>query len=237
MAMSSLNLSDNAIGAYRDINGFIATPEGTDFILSHTLPFLSLSMPGPAAIAGAIKDMGALTLLNLANNSLGELVLPEGWTKTGDGMSWSPFVFKHADGREQKDNPSRPAGIIAIANVIPDMGAILSVNLLKNRISVAQAENLVSILKEHPTLKSLCGNSGDETELDMSGKMKGATDAIMLVPEIVDNGAVSQFTFSGDSYESKPVTMETSLVEADFSGKVLGVSGAIMVGAFLPNCM
>jgi hypothetical protein len=60
------------------------------------------------------------------------------------------------------------------------MGAILSVNLLKNDIGVEQVQALVSILKEHPTLKSLCGNNGDETELDMSGKMKGATDIIRL---------------------------------------------------------
>jgi hypothetical protein len=70
-AMSSLNLADNAIGGYFDSNGFHATPEGTDFILSHTLPFLSLSMSGPAAIAGAIRDMGAMTSLNLASNELG----------------------------------------------------------------------------------------------------------------------------------------------------------------------
>jgi hypothetical protein len=46
------------------------------------------------------------------------------------------------------------------------------------------------MLKEHPSLKSLCGNRGDETELDMSGKMFGAEDAIMLVAEIVNNGAL-----------------------------------------------
>ena len=47
---------------------------------------------------------------------------------------------------------------------------------------------------------------------------------------------MSRFTFSGDHYDSKPVTMETSMVEADFSGKVFGASGAIMVAAFLPKC-
>jgi hypothetical protein len=52
-----------------------------------------------------------------------------------------------------------------------------------------------------------------------------------------DNGDISQFTFSGDSDCSKPVTMETSMVEADFSGKHLGVSGTIMLSAFLPKCM
>ena len=48
--------------------------------------------------------------------------------------------------------------------------------------------------------------------------------------------AISTFTFSGDSNDSKPVTMETSMVEADFGGKYLGASGAIMAAAFLPKC-
>ena len=49
-------------------------------------------------------------------------------------------------------------------------------------------------------------------------------------------GAISTFTFSGDDEDSEPVTMETSMVEDDFSRKGLGVSGAIMVAAFLPKC-
>jgi hypothetical protein len=67
----------------------------------------------------------------------------------------------------------------------------LSANLLLNDIGIDQAKDLVGVLKEHPTLKTLCGNSGNETELDMSGKMRGAGDAIMLVPDIIDNGALS----------------------------------------------
>jgi hypothetical protein len=79
-----------------------------------------------------------------------------------------------------------------------DNGAILSVNLLKNGIGVDQAKDLVIILKEHPTLKSLCGNKGNETELDMSGKMDGAEDAIMLAAEVVDNGALSSLNLSSN---------------------------------------
>jgi hypothetical protein len=56
-------------------------------------------------------------------------------------------------------------------------------------------------------------------------------------------GPLSQFTFSGDNYGMeigllrfrKPVTMEISMTEADFSAKGLGESGAIMVAAFLPK--
>jgi hypothetical protein len=49
-------------------------------------------------------------------------------------------------------------------------------------------------------------------------------------------GAISKFTFSGDYSNSKPVTLETIMAVADFSGKKFGVSGAIMLSAFLPKC-
>jgi hypothetical protein len=56
-------------------------------------------------------------------------------------------------------------------------------------------------------------------------------------------GAILQFTFSGDSNQGydgyidrTPVTMETSMVEAKLGGKGLGISGTIMVAAFLPKC-
>jgi hypothetical protein len=61
---------------------------------------------------------------------------------------------------------------------------------------------------------------------DMSG-------VIALANTIKDMGALSKFTF-GDSY---PVTIETSLMEANFSGRCFGVSEAIMLSAFLPKCM
>ena len=72
-------------------------------------------------------------------------------------------------------------------------------NILKNYIGVEQANILVGVLKEHPTLMSLCGNKGNETELNMSGKMDGAQDAIMLAPEIVANGALAILDISGNA--------------------------------------
>jgi hypothetical protein len=47
---------------------------------------------------------------------------------------------------------------------------------------------------------------------------------------------LANFTFSGDDNNSKSVTMETTMPVADFGGKGLGVSGAIMLSAFLPKC-
>jgi hypothetical protein len=115
---------------------------------------------------------------------------------TSDGTS-RPYT----DGTKQIEHPGKPEGIIALANAIPDIGAISSVNLLKNEIDVEQAEDLVSILKEHPALKSLCGNKGDEAELDMSGKMSGAGDAIMLATEIVGNGSLTKLDISNNNIE------------------------------------
>jgi hypothetical protein len=109
-----------------------------------------LCAAGGKALAEALKYNQVVTELNISSNYLG----------TVDGC--------------QPDM----SGVIALANVIPDMRAISSVNLLMNRIGVDQAKALVSILKEHPTLKSLCGNMGNETELDMSSKMFGAQEAI-----------------------------------------------------------
>jgi Ran GTPase-activating protein (RanGAP) involved in mRNA processing and transport len=113
------------------------------------------------------------------------------------------------------------------------------VNLLKNDISVAQAEDLVSILKEHPTLKSLCGNRGNEAALDMSGKMTGAADAIMLVAEIIDNGAILKLDMSNNMLATKEIgealgemlLANTTLTELDVSKNALDHHGRQWPGA------
>jgi hypothetical protein len=76
--------------------------------------------------------------------------------------------------------------------------AISSVNLLKNHIGIDQAQALANILKENPTLKSLCGITGNEIELDMSGKMHGAEDAIMFAAEIVGNGSMTSLNLAAN---------------------------------------
>jgi hypothetical protein len=179
----------------------------------------------------------AMTSRNLAHNSIVSstyIKAPKKGIKVGELIDGNPVTKE-----EDSDGEIRILqlhGIRAIANAIKDMRAISSVNVLGNEIGIEQAQVLAAILKEHPTLKSLCGHKGDETELNMSGKEIGVEGAIMLAPEIVDNGALSQFIFSDDQND-KTVTMQTSMTKADFRGQGLGVSGAIIVAAFLPKCM
>jgi hypothetical protein len=69
----------------------------------------------------------------LASNRLGELVLPEGWTKEYEWFEGnSQTLFQDADGTKQSAHPGKPEGIIALANAIPDMRALLVLNLADN---------------------------------------------------------------------------------------------------------
>ena len=68
----------------------------------------------------------------------------------------------------------------------------MSVKLLNNRIGPEQAQTLAATLTAHATLKSLCGNEGDEPTLDMGNLELCADGTIMLAPEIVANGALTQ---------------------------------------------
>jgi Leucine-rich repeat (LRR) protein len=84
------------------------------------------------ALAPGLSDNEALAKLDMSSNNLGALVLPEGWTEDCD--SDDDEVYMHTDGREQGYNPGKPASLIAIANAIPKMGALTSLNLAKNNL-------------------------------------------------------------------------------------------------------
>ena len=75
----------------------------------------------------------------------------------------------------------------------------MSVNLINNDIRAEQAHHLATILQQHETLRSLCGNRGNETRLDLSGRKLGADGAIMLAPELVANGVITSLNVSNNS--------------------------------------
>jgi hypothetical protein len=151
-------------------------------------------------IANDISDMGALTRLDISKNQLFNHDGTAAGKVLSDMLAVNSTIQELAVSGNAQFSNSRggPSFAQALSVGISDNGAILSMNLLNNKIGVDQAKALASILKEHPTLKSLCGNSGEETELDMSGKGMVAGDAIMLVPEIVDNRALTSLNLSSN---------------------------------------
>jgi hypothetical protein len=81
---------------------------------------LNMDANDAIVLASELPDKGALMSLNLSDNNLGELLLPEGWSEEPNNAKRC-YEYKHTDGRVQEENPSKPDGIIAIANDIPDM--------------------------------------------------------------------------------------------------------------------
>ena len=101
--------------------------------------------------------------------------------------------------------------------------------------ALADALAANSTLKELNVSKNLDGKHPVLTATDGPGFAK------KLAVGVGANGALAKFAFSsydgmGVFEEGAPVTMGASMVKADFSGKRLEVSGAIMLGAFLPKC-
>ena len=78
-------------------------------------------------------------------------------------------------------------------------------------------------------------NGANQAEPPSGVTMDGV---IALADSVKNNGALAKFTFSGmvGFNEGPPVTIKTTMTEADFSKQKLGASGAIMLAAFLPKC-
>jgi hypothetical protein len=78
-----------------------------------------------------------------------------------------------------------------LTNCYPqDNGAISSINLLKNRIPVEQAQEFVQIMQTNEKLVTLCGLSKEETKLDFSGQDLNAGDAVLIANDISNMGAL-----------------------------------------------
>jgi hypothetical protein len=118
------------------------------------------------------------------------------------------------------------ADAVAISKFLPKCGALMLLNLSSNNLKAEGSKTVAEAIK----------GSRAMTSLNLSGNRLGAEGAKHIAEGIKENGALSKFTLSGDYSNSKPVTMETTMTVADFSGKRIGVSGTIMLSAFLPKC-
>ena len=85
-------------------------------------------------------------------------------------------------------------GITAIANALKvtasvrdlvyhfSTASLTSVNVLSNKLDVESASMLLKVKAEQPNLRTLCGLTHEETELDLRRKGLGPGDALLLAP-------------------------------------------------------
>ena len=72
-----------------------------------------------------------------------------------------------------------------------DSGALAFVNLLGNDIPPEQAQELIKVMESKENLRTLCGFTGEEKELDLSNKGLTAGCAVLVSNEIQDMGALA----------------------------------------------
>jgi hypothetical protein len=174
--LKELDLSDNAVSVHDGGDG-----------------------PGFAQeLALGIKDNGAMTKFDISSNDIravGGKALAAGLK--GNQVFTELNISSNRLG-QNSDYDSDTSGVIALADAIPDMGALSSVNVLSNVIPVEQAQELVKIMRSKDTLTTLCGLTGVETELDFSSQLLGAGDAVLITNDISDTRALSSLNLASN---------------------------------------
>jgi hypothetical protein len=140
------------------------------------------------AIANVIPDMGALTRLDISKNGLHAA----GTKALTEGLKGNQIMME----LNISSNDIGKSGAIELANAIPDMGAISSINLLRNSIPIEQAHELVKIMQAKEKLTTLCDLSGNEATLDFSNQGLGAGDAVLIANDISNMGALTSLDIS-----------------------------------------
>jgi hypothetical protein len=243
-AISSMNLLKNAIPAEQAYE-LVKIMQSKEKLITlcglsgneATLDFSNQAL-GPkdaVRIANDISDMGALVKFDISDSTIGA----EGSKAIAEALKGNQTTtelnisktYPLWDGKAHQGM----SGIIAIANTIKDMGALLLLDISSNGLwenwtfdSGSLASGQWYVNGKHPPgyPNGGCKEKPEETNQGV----------FALCNAIKDMRALSTFTFSGDYSSSQPIAMETTMTEADFSGKELGVSGGMMVAAFLPKC-
>ena len=112
-------------------------------------------------LAVGLSTNGTLTSLNISSNNIGELLLPEGWSKKTNYQGEFKH-YKHTDGRKQEEAPegSEPVGALALINAIKNNVALEKLDTSNNNIE--QGEVLLE-------LEIGCNSKGIELDSHESG--------------------------------------------------------------------
>ena len=108
--------------------------------------------------------------LDLSSNSIGGHYEPDGYDSDGDEVT--KFV---AD----------LSGVQAISDALRVSASITSVNILSNRLDMESTDLLLQVKAEKPNLRTLCGLTHEETELNLWNRSLGPGDAKLLAAEIL----------------------------------------------------
>ena len=133
-----------------------------------------------------------MTSLNVSNND----IRAEGTKTFAEAFKNNQTMTKLDISSNNIGNWGEMSGVTAISDAIPTMGALVTTNILGNRIGKDQLSKLQEIMKAHPTLVSLCGIADNTTEANLSGLGMDADDAAVLADELPAKGALTSLNMS-----------------------------------------
>ena len=141
-------------------------------------------------IASDLSVSASVTELSISGNSIGD----EGKHAIGAAVSSSmrrlvcDELDLHADATTL-DVTRRSLGpgdaALLAGGLRAFMASLTSVNLLSNNLDTESANLLLKVMAEKPNLRTLCGLTHEETELNLECRGLGPGDAKLLAPEIL----------------------------------------------------
>jgi hypothetical protein len=157
---------------------------------------LLLLTTGPAAIADAISNMEAISLVNVMGNSIGK----EQLSKLQEIMHSKPNLMSLC-GIVDDATEADLSGLgmdgddaIILASELPDKRALTHLHVGENNIPEKQMREIIAIVMHMDSMKILCQVPFKDktlTELDVSGKNLGTEGAFVVADYICNNGALS----------------------------------------------
>jgi hypothetical protein len=160
---------------------------------------LNMDADDAIILASELPDKGALLRLDMSDNEINFNISGEAAAVPGKALADALAANTVLTELNLCKNYLKPEFIRELAVGIGDNGAISSINLLKNKIPVEQAQELVKIMQTKENLTTLCGLSREETELDFSDQHLGAGDAMLIANDISDMKAISSLNLAKNS--------------------------------------
>ena len=209
-ALLTFNISDNdlcAAGGKVLAEALKGHPSMTELnIASNSLgqksatEYAEEDMSGIVAIGNAIPTMGAIVKVHMSQN---KMLTEEAGKAMAEALAAnSPLKeldlssnnWEHYEDEWQGDGPEFANELVV--GVGAANGALTAVNVLSNDIRAEQANELIALMGSKPNLRTLCGFSGDETEIDLSDRRLVLGDGVLVANEVPNNGALTSLNLS-----------------------------------------
>ena len=110
-------------------------------------------------------------------------------------------------------------GISFISATIHHLASLRRVNLQGNALD---AEKLAGIIETSPTIQ----------DMNLAQTSLSCSDAKLVAEALACTSALTSITFGN----KEAITMKAGMAGADFIGKELGPSDAVIVASFIPKC-